>query len=57
MAKRSTKKGAARTKRGDKKAIASYEHEDKARTNNPPVGLVTPDTRLGRIHRARPVSP
>ena len=27
-----------------KKAIESYEHKDKQRINNPPVGLVTPDT-------------
>ena len=24
--------------------IESYEHKDKQRVNNPPVGLVTPDT-------------
>ena len=27
-----------------KKPIEQYEHKDKVRTNNPPVGLVTPDT-------------
>jgi len=27
-----------------KKKIESYEHRDKQRVNNPPVGLVTPDT-------------
>jgi len=27
-----------------KKPIESYEHRDKQRVNNPPVGLVTPDT-------------
>ncbi|MBU2491185.1 MAG: site-specific DNA-methyltransferase [Bacteroidetes bacterium] len=27
-----------------KKPIEQYEHKDKLRTNNPPVGLVTPDT-------------
>jgi len=27
-----------------KKPIESYEHKDKQRVNNPPVGLVTPDT-------------
>ncbi len=27
-----------------KKPIESYDHQDKKRANNPPVGLVTPDT-------------
>src|SRR4030042_339014 len=27
-----------------KKPIEQYEHKDKERVNNPPVGLVTPDT-------------
>ena len=27
-----------------KKPIESYDHKDKKRANNPPVGLVTPDT-------------
>ena len=31
-------------KGGGKKEIESYRHEDKDRVNNPPVGLVTPDT-------------
>jgi len=31
-------------KTSNKKAIKQYEHKDKVRTNNPPVGLVTPDT-------------
>ncbi|MDI6790017.1 MAG: DNA methyltransferase, partial [Thermodesulfobacteriota bacterium] len=35
----------ARRKKADpKRPIASYEHTDKKRVNNPPVGLVTPDT-------------
>jgi adenine-specific DNA-methyltransferase len=35
----------ARTKKtGTKRPIESYEHGDKQRANNPPVGLVTPDT-------------
>ena len=35
----------ARKKKTDqKKPIESYEHKDKQRVNNPPVGLVTPDT-------------
>ncbi|MBC7256545.1 MAG: site-specific DNA-methyltransferase, partial [Chloroflexi bacterium] len=28
----------------NKRPIESYEHRDKERVNNPPVGLVTPDT-------------
>ncbi len=33
------------TKAGDKKRpIETYEHKDKERANNPPVGLVTPQT-------------
>jgi hypothetical protein len=32
-------------KKGEKKRpIETYEHRDKQRVNNPPVGLVTPDT-------------
>ncbi len=27
-----------------KKHIEQYDHKDKQRVNNPPVGLVTPDT-------------
>jgi adenine-specific DNA-methyltransferase len=27
-----------------KKPIEQYEHKDKQRANNPPVGLVTPET-------------
>jgi len=27
-----------------KRPIDRYEHKDKKRINNPPVGLVTPDT-------------
>lgn len=27
-----------------KKPIENYEHKDKQRANNPPVGLVTPET-------------
>ncbi|MCR4439988.1 MAG: hypothetical protein QHJ34_11630 [bacterium] len=27
-----------------RRQVASYEHRDKQRVNNPPVGLVTPDT-------------
>jgi adenine-specific DNA-methyltransferase len=41
MAKRKSKKSLA-TK--NKKPIEQYEHKDKERSNNPPVGLVTPDT-------------
>ena len=28
----------------EKKPIESYDHKDKKRANNPPVGLVTPET-------------
>ena len=40
------KKKTARAKNGASKnrPIESYEHRDKQRVNNPPVGLVTPDT-------------
>lgn len=34
----------ARKKTDTKRLIESYEHRDKERANNPPVGLVTPDT-------------
>ena len=37
-----TKKNTTST--NNKKPIEQYEHKDKERTNNPPVGLVTPDT-------------
>ena len=38
MAKRNAKKA------NKKKPTESYDHQDKKRANNPPVGLVTPDT-------------
>ena len=38
VAKRTAKKT------NKKKPIESYDHKDKKRANNPPVGLVTPDT-------------
>lgn len=31
-------------KKQDKQTIDQYTHPDKKRTNNPPVGLVTPET-------------
>lgn len=34
----------ARGKRNNQKPIEQYDHKDKKRVNNPPVGLVTPDT-------------
>jgi len=34
----------ARRKKASKKDIEQYDHKDKQRLNNPPVGLVTPDT-------------
>ena len=42
MAKRLKKKVAKGGAK--KKPIAQYEHKDKQRINNPPVGLVNPDT-------------
>ena len=44
--KRSTRNGAReqRPARFAKKPIEQYEHPDKKRLNNPPVGLVTPAT-------------
>ena len=41
MAKRVAKKKAAG---GKKRPVESYDHRDKKRANNPPVGLVTPQT-------------
>lgn len=41
MAKRIKKTSRATS---NKKPIEQYEHKDKDRSNNPPVGLVTPDT-------------
>src|SRR5437667_1340674 len=38
------KKANSRPTRSDKKPIEQYEHPDKKRKNNPPVGLVTPET-------------
>ncbi|MBI2487733.1 MAG: site-specific DNA-methyltransferase, partial [Deltaproteobacteria bacterium] len=34
----------ARERKSNKKPIEQYDHKDKKRVNNPPVGLVTPDT-------------
>jgi adenine-specific DNA-methyltransferase len=34
----------ARQKKPDQKPIAQYQHEKEQRANNPPVGLVTPET-------------
>jgi adenine-specific DNA-methyltransferase len=34
----------AKNKTNTKRPIESYEHRDKERVNNPPVGLVTPET-------------
>ncbi len=36
---------------GKKKPIESYDHTDKKRANNPPVGLVTPQTDPDAGHR------
>jgi len=47
--KTATRKGPAAPRRGrppanNKRPIETYEHKGKERLNNPPVGLVTPDT-------------
>jgi len=34
----------ARKKSNDKRPIEAYQHRDKERVNNPPAGLVTPET-------------
>ena len=34
----------ARRKKNARKEITNYAHTDEQRVNNPPVGLVTPDT-------------
>ena len=31
-------------RRSNKKDIEQYKHKEKQRVNNPPVGLVTPET-------------
>ena len=50
MAKRTVKnKTTTRKKPAGKKPIESYDHKDKKRANNPPVGLVTPDTDFGGL--------
>jgi adenine-specific DNA-methyltransferase len=38
------KKKALQSTTSKKRPIVQYEHNDKTRANNPPVGLVTPDT-------------
>ena len=42
VAKRTSNR--ATKKKPQKKPIESYDHKDKKRANNPPVGLVTPET-------------
>jgi adenine-specific DNA-methyltransferase len=34
----------ARQKKPDQRAIGQYNHDNEQRVNNPPVGLVTPET-------------
>jgi adenine-specific DNA-methyltransferase len=34
----------AKKNKSDEKPIEQYEHKGKQRVNNPPVGLVTPET-------------
>jgi hypothetical protein len=41
MARKASKK---KTQPASKRPIESYDHQDKQRPNNPPVGLVTPET-------------
>lgn len=36
-----------------KKPIESYDHKDKKRANNPPVGLVTPETDRDKGKKAK----
>ncbi|MGC8908125.1 MAG: hypothetical protein ACP5M0_11875 [Desulfomonilaceae bacterium] len=43
----------ARKKKDTKRPIESYEHRDKERVNNPPVGLVTPNTDPDAEHKKR----
>src|SRR3990170_2417740 len=38
------KKTTSTTANGKKRPIETYEHKGKRRANNPPVGLVTPET-------------
>jgi adenine-specific DNA-methyltransferase len=44
MAKRQRKGGGKAAAKKAKRKIEQYEHNDKTRMNNPPVGLVTPQT-------------
>jgi adenine-specific DNA-methyltransferase len=44
MAKKQQKVGGDARKTKPKRKIEQYEHNDKTRVNNPPVGLVTPQT-------------
>jgi len=36
----------AREKKSPKESVEQYDHKDETRVNNPPVGLVTPETGL-----------
>ena len=49
--------GSKRTSRGSKKPIEQYEHTDKKRRNNPPVGLVTPQTDEGGARKTYACDP
>jgi len=40
-----------------KKQIDSYEHKGKERTNNQPVGVVTPETDIEAGRSATPTTP
>ncbi|MBI5745691.1 MAG: hypothetical protein HZA13_01655 [Nitrospirae bacterium] len=42
-----------RKKESDQKPIEQYEHKDKKRLNNPPVGLVDAKTDNGELKKKR----
>ena len=44
MAARKKTGGKRKAKAGAERPIEQYEHKDKLRANNPPVGLVTPES-------------
>src|SRR3954471_12366233 len=46
-----------KSKRNAKRSIEQYGHTSKKRKNNPPVGLVTPDTDQGETKRTYAYDP
>ena len=48
-------RGKNSTRATDKRAIESYEHRDKERVNNPPAGLVTPETDPDAVTKKTPI--